>query len=158
MHRFVHIGGDEVNAACWGVDSAGAATLMGKYVSRLQPMVSALGKGMIQWQGAFDAGVRPAKDTVIQLWKPDSFRAILDAGYRMLLSPYTSWYLDCGGGNWISGGTSWCAPFKSWQVCCGCAHVCAARLVYGWLTGRPGRRWVGRMCGPTRWLHPPAPH
>lgn len=62
-----------------------------------------------------------------QLWKPASFRNVLAAGYRMLLSPYTSWYLDCGGGNWITGGTSWCAPFKSWQVCCLAAAAAAAR-------------------------------
>ena len=47
--------------------TACVAYLRRRYVSRLQPLVAATGKGMIQWQGAFDVGVMPSKDTVIQV-------------------------------------------------------------------------------------------
>ena len=41
---------------------------------------------------------------------------VVKAGHRAILSNYDALYLDCGGGNWITGGDSWCAPFKTWQT------------------------------------------
>lgn len=40
-----------------------------------------------------------------------------DTSSSTCLSPqgiYTSYYLDCGFGNWLSGGNSWCDPYKTW--------------------------------------------
>jgi len=56
-------------------------------------------------------------DTVIQAWKgASSVGSVAQKGYKVIASPYTSWYLDCGTGDWIGGGQSWCDPYKTWQT------------------------------------------
>merc|ERR550514_2007015 len=40
----------------------------------------------------------------------------LDAGYNVVYSNASAWYLDCGVGNFLTGGASWCNPYKTWQV------------------------------------------
>jgi len=45
----------------------------------------------------------------------DTLTKVVQAGHRAVLSNYDKLYLDCGTGNWITGGASWCAPYKSWQ-------------------------------------------
>lgn len=42
-------------------------------------------------------------------------RSIL-AGYRVIDSTSNVYYLDCGNGNWLTGGNSWCDPYKTWQM------------------------------------------
>lgn len=69
------------------------------------------------WEGSILAGVQfDPKQVVVQTWQPGSLKRVISAGFKAVDSNYDAWYLDCGGGNWVSGGTSWCAPFKSWQV------------------------------------------
>jgi len=41
---------------------------------------------------------------------------LLDLGYRIIISNSDAWYLDCGFGDWISGGKDWCSPYKGWQI------------------------------------------
>jgi len=55
--------------------------------------------------------------TVIQAWLgSSSVSRLANSGYKVLASPYTSWYLDCGTGGWLGGGLSWCDPYKTWQT------------------------------------------
>ena len=66
---------------------------------------------------SFEAGLAGNNATVIQIWHGlDMLSKVVKAGHRAILSNYDALYLDCGGGNWITGGDSWCAPFKSWQT------------------------------------------
>lgn len=48
-------------------------------------------------------------------WLSKDKQNILNQGYRIIDSNYEYWYLDCGAGNWLTGNTSWCDPFKAWQ-------------------------------------------
>ena len=136
--QFVHVGGDEVNAACWNssasirawmtanglppTDGDSFTSLWGIFQDRLDAIITApvatggLGKTMIKWDDSFLAGQAGSKDTVIQVWHGmDTLTKVVQAGHRAVLSNYDKLYLDCGTGNWITGGASWCAPYKSWQ-------------------------------------------
>ena len=46
----------------------------------------------------------------------EQYQGALDAGYSVIYSNTSEWYLDCGAGNWLNGGKSWCDPYKSWQT------------------------------------------
>jgi len=56
--------------------------------------------------------------TTLQLWAngQEEVVAALEEGYSLIYSNASEWYLDCGEGNWLHGGRSWCAPYHSWQV------------------------------------------
>ena len=52
----------------------------------------------------------------MQIWDnaADKLKA-LQNGFKVIDSTsYTSYYLDCGFGNWLTGGNSWCDPYKGW--------------------------------------------
>ena len=56
---------------------------------------------------------------VIQIWTTGSDSQIGDLlrqRYRLILSNYDAWYLDCGYGAWVYSGVgpenNWCSPFK----------------------------------------------
>ena len=130
---FVHVGGDEVNMACWNssdkvkdwmgangfppADSDSFTKLWGYFQDRLDKIITGtLGRTMIKWDDSFLAGQAGSKETVIQVWHDmDTLSSAVKAGHRVVLSNYDKLYLDCGTGNWITGGASWCSPYKSWQ-------------------------------------------
>uniref|UniRef100_A0A8B9JKL9 Beta-hexosaminidase subunit alpha n=1 Tax=Astyanax mexicanus TaxID=7994 RepID=A0A8B9JKL9_ASTMX len=115
---YVHLGGDEVNFACWKSNPNVRAfmTKMGfghdytklesYYIENIVNISSALNKTPIVWQDVFDYRERIPKDTVLEIWKgvPADYRTelakITHAGYRVLLS--APWYI-----NHISYGQDW---------------------------------------------------
>ncbi len=123
-----HIGGDEVNEACYMSDPGTRAFMAERGMRNLTQLlqyhfdreldtVERLGMDAIMWEGAWNAGVKlDPRRVAIQTWLPGSLGKIARAGFRVVDSNYDFWYLDCGGGNWVSGGQSWCAPFKNWQM------------------------------------------
>lgn len=59
------------------------------------------------WEGVTDAGGNLISSQVIEA---------VHMGYRAIDAVYVNSYLDCGTGNWLTGGRSWCDPFKSWNM------------------------------------------
>ena len=56
---------------------------------------------------------------VIQVWTTGTdlqIGELLRQRYRLILSNYDAWYLDCGYGSWLYSGAgpenNWCSPFK----------------------------------------------
>jgi hexosaminidase len=124
--EYIHVGGDEVSAECWGGKSdLDVAPLMQKFVSRVHGYVKTLGKKPMKWEETAVNYNIPAKgnnaekpmpidkkDTIINSWRMEPM-TLLQNNYNIVDTP-TKWYLDCGGGNWVTGGHSWCFPFKTW--------------------------------------------
>lgn len=105
----LHIGGDEVEASCWRDDPAIAAwmsargwagdysKLMQYFVTQAEALVRARGRTPVHWIEVFDQGITTAADAVFQVWKSASdLAAVVQAGYRAVLSNSDAWYLNCG--------------------------------------------------------------
>jgi len=61
----------------------------------------------------------PPEDYIIEVWDSSvemTVPNLLDLGYRIVISNSDAWYLDCGFGDFVSGGKDWCAPYKGWQI------------------------------------------
>jgi len=61
----------------------------------------------------------PPSEYVIQVWDQSSALTIpklLNQTYRVIISNYDAWYLDCGFGGWVNSGNNWCSPYKGWQT------------------------------------------
>jgi len=133
--EFFHVGGDEISYRCWNTsgrvrgwmaahglqpsDPRSFTELWALFQARADGIVRAAGAGprtLVKWDDTFAAGLPIANDTVIQVWHGlGMLSRAVKAGHRAILSNSDAWYLDCGTGNWVSGGTSWCEPYKSWQ-------------------------------------------
>ncbi|XP_066134116.1 beta-hexosaminidase subunit alpha [Saccopteryx bilineata] len=116
---YLHLGGDEVDFACWKSNPDIQAFMKKKgfgsdfkklesfYIETLLRILSAYGKGYVVWQEVFDNKVKVRPDTVIQVWRENipvtyqkELALITAAGFRALLS--APWYL-----NRISYGPDW---------------------------------------------------
>lgn len=67
---------------------------------------------------ATESKLDPSK-YIIQIWTKGNDKQIgelLHQGYKLILSNYDAWYLDCGFSAWVGDGNNWCTPFKSWQT------------------------------------------
>jgi len=60
---------------------------------------------------------------IVQVWTKASDELIpnlLSSKYRVILSNWDAWYLDCGFDAWVWNGvaqeTNWCSPFKGWKT------------------------------------------
>ncbi|XP_024419262.1 beta-hexosaminidase subunit beta [Desmodus rotundus] len=118
---FIHLGGDEVEFACWesnpNIQDFMKQTGFGKdfrklesfYIQKLLDIISTVKKGSIVWQEVFDDGVKLQKGTIIQVWKQDKYsnelNAITEAGFPAILS--APWYLD-----YISYGQDWIKYYR----------------------------------------------
>ncbi|RHX98073.1 hypothetical protein DYB36_010891 [Aphanomyces astaci] len=141
----VHMGGDEVHFGCWNMtdsitdgmasrESADFIALWGEFQTKAHALlvqihnrkVPAMHKKVMIWTSdlthpSWIQRYLAPHDYVIQIWDSTTTSASSAAtfaklGYHVVLSNYDKWYLDCGHGNWLTNGTSWCDPFKSWQV------------------------------------------
>merc|ERR1711871_589793 len=128
---YVHTGGDEVKYTCWNSSASVRDYVQSKYgdLSKtsyvrlwdsfqrsMNNITAHLGRTPIQWEGAFNEGLQMTPNSIVQAWLgPATIKAATAAGQRVVVSDYHYWYLDCGAGNWVTGGKSWCAPFKSWM-------------------------------------------
>jgi len=61
----------------------------------------------------------PPENYIIEVWDNSvemTVPNLVDLGYRIIISNSDAWYLDCGFGDFTSGGNNWCSPYKAWQV------------------------------------------
>jgi hexosaminidase len=115
--NLIHLGGDEVNTACWTKSPTISAWLKERnmtaddgyayFVKRAASIALAQGRSPVQWVEVFDHfGTKLDKRTIVHVWKAKStLQAVVAAGYRALInnSPGSnSWYLDHLTVNWES--------------------------------------------------------
>ncbi|XP_020100291.1 beta-hexosaminidase 2-like [Ananas comosus] len=153
---YIHAGADEVNAACWDDDpavrrfiAAGGThdQLLEIFVNATRPFIAdTLNRTVVYWEDVLlgpnikvGAAALPPETTVLQTWNngPTNTKRLTAAGYRVIVSSWEFYYLDCGHGGWVGNdsrydwqdsdepghpfnyaggnGGSWCAPFKTWQ-------------------------------------------
>lgn len=107
--NFVHLGGDEVNTACWSKTASVAKWLSDHnmtaddgyayFVKRVAAIAIAQGHRPVQWSEVYDHfKSKLAKETVVHIWKSvtnvtevvaDGYQVLLNVGYNN-----ESWYLD----------------------------------------------------------------
>lgn len=132
----VHLGADEVSDWCFGANDT--KQLFQGWVSGVKKVATQRGAPTVTWmESVFPMGAPLEPETsTLQFWgnaavwdpmKPEEsakaiaeqheqYQGALDAGYSVIYSNTSEWYLDCGAGNWLNGGKSWCDPYKSWQT------------------------------------------
>jgi len=113
---YFHVGGDEVKDTCWGSNTSKLYT---SWISQMCNNVNGIGhRTPILWSGDVDVNAQIGQDSfdiVMQIWDNAQDKlAALKNGFKVIDSTYTSYYLDCGFGNWLGGGNSWCDPYKTW--------------------------------------------
>lgn len=104
--EFVHLGGDEVDYACWDATPRIVAWLVKNkmtnddayrlFVSNGHDCVHDLGRTSINWEEVWNHfGKKLKPDSVIQVWlSKKTAKSVVEAGYRVLISNYDKWYLD----------------------------------------------------------------
>ncbi|KAJ1916125.1 Glucosamine-6-phosphate isomerase (Glucosamine-6-phosphate deaminase) (GNPDA) (GlcN6P deaminase) [Mycoemilia scoparia] len=127
--KYFNIGGDEVNINCWNESKKvqdylaahpgqNVTTVLQRFYDEIHKQVVADGKSAMCWEETlFHQNYLPPKGTIVQTWiDAESVHKTVAAGYHAVASPWTSNYLDCGHGAWLSNsnGTSWCDPYKNW--------------------------------------------
>lgn len=133
---FMHFGADEVNVPCMihGTEHQNATDEEAKqivdrwqsdWVARMQKIADDLGVPAAMWQDGFlnHEAVEISSGSVLQMWdynpNNNETKARLieacKAGTQLVQSRYRTYYMDCGGSNWLFGGDStWC-QFASWN-------------------------------------------
>ncbi|KAL0278259.1 UNVERIFIED_CONTAM: hypothetical protein PYX00_000125 [Menopon gallinae] len=115
--KFTHLGGDEVDYACWESNpellnyvrknNITFTQLEELYVKKVIDMTVKKSMIPIVWQEVFDNGLNIPKNTIVHVWKHHSgpykeeMSRVTKMGYTTLLS--SPWYLDHlkDGGDWI---------------------------------------------------------
>lgn len=113
----VHIGADEINSACYE-DFLPHYTPehLQVFFDRLTSHLAKLGKSTVLWEDSVTSHhLSLPPNTTLQIWNdPSLARTLISRGYRVVMSPHSEYYLDCGHGNWITGGRgSWCDPIST---------------------------------------------
>lgn len=136
--RLLHLGGDEVDTACWARSAAIVAwlrarnlTLAGGYAElalRAHALAAARGATVVGWDEIFEAfGGRLGRSTIVQVWRSwssaSSLANVTAAGLRALASPDPTWYLD-------SLATGWAAQY-SFEPCAGISDGQCALVLGG---------------------------
>ncbi len=80
-------------------------------MGRLFPIVSAHERVVTVWEDSFTGGVRLPSSAIVHIWRDRSAVApAIAAGHRVVISnagrdsSTDGVYLDCGAGNWVTGG------------------------------------------------------
>lgn len=130
-----HVGGDELNLQCWAKEMRGPVTndeLIAKWAKFqkrvLQLLAVAMGgtlpRAVVLWssqmtQPHYAHMYLDPRVYVIQTWGASTWReapALLQAGFRVILSHLDAWYLDCGFGEWHGAEAGACNPVASWHT------------------------------------------
>jgi hexosaminidase len=124
---YFHTGADEVNANCWSSAPSiqsymmehniqNPYELLQTFEDEVTGLLTNLNKTMVLWEESLlEYNVKLDPSVVIQVWKgSENTKKVAEKGHQMIVSSVNYWYLDCGKGSWISGGTSWCDPYKTW--------------------------------------------
>lgn len=146
--HFFHGGADEINSNCWKLDPSIQTFLSHNktlghileiFINSSLPYILSLNRTVIYWEDVLlDENVRappsslPRENVILQTWNngPDNTKRIVESGYRVIVSSFDYYYLDCGHGGFLGNdsqydqppgtdpgnGGSWCAPFKTWQT------------------------------------------
>lgn len=130
---FLHLGGDEVNTACWSSSPVISAWLAAKgftaddgyayFVKRAADIALSQGRRPVQWVEVFDHfGTKLDKRTVVHVWKDKStLPSVVSKGYNALInnSPgKDSWYLDHLDVDWAAVyGNEPCSDISSEAEC-----------------------------------------
>lgn len=124
-----HLGGDEVSERCWAqyFNDTDPMELWLDFTKRAMQSLERANGGKLPdltllWSSRLTHTPYlerlDKKRYGIQVWGssrwPES-RAVLDAGYRSILSHVDAWYLDCGFGSWRDSSDGHCGPYRSWQ-------------------------------------------
>jgi hexosaminidase len=116
----IHVGGDEVAKGAW-LGSPRARSLMktrgwtdiaqlqSHFLRRVQAIVTALGRKTGAWEeAAHGGGIDPAQSCLFAWSKPESGLDLAKAGYDVVLTPGTLYYLDIAQSNdWWEPGAAW---------------------------------------------------
>ncbi|XP_045777555.1 probable beta-hexosaminidase fdl [Maniola jurtina] len=124
-----HLGGDEVSERCWAqhFNDTDPMELWFDFTKRAMHALERANGGKLPeltllWSSRLTHTPYlerlDKKRFGVQIWGssrwPES-RAVLDAGYRSILSHVDAWYLDCGFGSWRDSSDGHCGPYRSWQ-------------------------------------------
>lgn len=136
--EFFHMGGDEVNFHCWNSTESirewmnqqgwtfdkdeDFIKLWGYFQERaFKTWEQYSNSDIILWSSTLtsDEYIDEYLDKskyIIQYWDDISsdLQPLLQKGYRFIISQTTPYYLDCGFGNWIGTGLTWCSPYNPW--------------------------------------------
>lgn len=127
---YFHMGMDEVTMSCWHeseeirsyLNTTGSTDqeLLQFFLDRVESDIRSNNKLAIAWEDSvLRYGLTMPKDTVLQVWSnANSVKSLVQAGYSVICSFYTSWYLDIGLGSWVEGvshGPGSQSPLFSWQ-------------------------------------------
>ncbi|KAJ3130511.1 N-acetyl-glucosamine-6-phosphate deacetylase [Nowakowskiella sp. JEL0407] len=128
VDSYFHLGMDEVNKACYNEEPGTQSYMKEEGYKRLEDLIQFFedfvtdavkkkNRTPIFWEEILlEWKLRVDNQSIIQVWRSEkNVLSAVSEGYRVITSPNTYWYLDCGLGQYISGGTSWCDPFKTWQ-------------------------------------------
>ncbi|CAK4615361.1 unnamed protein product [Aphanomyces euteiches] len=133
----IHMGGDEVHFGCWNMskavtdnmpkrDAKAFIDLWGNFQKKARGLVHDISpeSKLMLWTSDLTKSANIQQylnpsEYIIQVWDAigsNASASLARLGYQVVLSNYDAWYLDCGFGNWLSKGTSWCDPVKSWPT------------------------------------------
>nr|ADF97235.1 hexosaminidase [Ostrinia furnacalis] len=124
-----HLGGDEVSERCWSqhFNDTDPMELWLEFTRRAMRALERANGGKapeltLLWSSRLTRSPYlerlDSKSIGVQVWGasrwPES-RAVLDAGFRSVISHVDAWYLDCGFGSWRDNSDGHCGPYRSWQ-------------------------------------------
>ncbi|TPX38080.1 beta-N-acetylhexosaminidase [Synchytrium microbalum] len=124
----IHLGADEINKNCYQTPEtahymiqnkhSSIDSLIGAFMTSIIEHTKTLNKTVHLWEDiALDFKIPFHPSTVFQTWRGQrSTASMTKSGFNVVVTDNTAWYLDCGLGNFISGGKSWCDPFKTWKT------------------------------------------
>jgi len=104
--NFIHLGGDEVDTTCWSNTPRIVQWLQKNnmtaeqgymyFVQQAHNMVMPANRNPVNWEEVFTHfGSKLDPQTIVHVWiNKETLRAVVNAGYRALVSDSDVWYLD----------------------------------------------------------------
>ncbi len=135
LTAYFHLGGDEVNANASTQDETVRSNktsvlrpLLQKFMDRNQDQLASADFIPLVWEEMLlDWKLTLPMNTIVQTWiSEQSVLEVVKQGYRALVGASSTWYLDCGHGDWVDhlqGADArdaypyldWCGPVHNWR-------------------------------------------